>query len=163
MSPEESSRGRFDTIRSTQMLGSSISGFRVPIFRTSASQKREAVPRRARISRSQTFVSPNSKLESNEEGEEVPGLRFRVSGSGRYIFHGSQVIFIKVRLAVPELGFGIWGLGFGVWRLGFGVWSLGFWVLGFGFWGLGFEVWVLQFGVRGLEFGVRGLEFEVHS
>jgi len=41
--------------------------------RVSPSQKCEAVPRRARISGSQTFVSPNSRLESHKEAEEVQG------------------------------------------------------------------------------------------
>ena len=37
---------------------------------TTRDMPREAVPRRARIQGSQTFVSPNSRLESNKEEEE---------------------------------------------------------------------------------------------
>ena len=44
---------------------------------TTTSQKREAVPRRARISGSQTCVSLNSRLESTKEEEEVMHLLYR--------------------------------------------------------------------------------------
>ena len=57
-------------------------------LRTTTSQNCESVPRRTRIQRSWTFVSLNSRFESNK-GEE--GLRF----------------------AVWDLGFGIWSVGFG--------------------------------------------------
>ena len=41
-------------------------------LKTTASQNIEAVPRRARIQGSCTFVSLNSRLESNKEEEEIP-------------------------------------------------------------------------------------------
>ena len=44
--------------------------FAYMISTTTTSQKCEAVPRRARIDGSQTFVSLNSRLDSNEEEEE---------------------------------------------------------------------------------------------
>jgi len=43
-----------------------------PCAYATTSQKCAAVPRRARISGSETFVSLNSRLESNKEEEEVP-------------------------------------------------------------------------------------------
>ena len=53
---------------------------------TTTSQKREAVPRRARISGSWTLVSLNSRLESNKE-EKVEGLRLEFYGLS-FMIHG---------------------------------------------------------------------------
>ena len=48
-------------------------------LRTTTSQKREAVSRRARIQGSQTSVSLNSRLESKKPEEKTANTRVRVS------------------------------------------------------------------------------------
>ena len=52
--------------------------------------KGNSVPRRARIYSSQTFVSLNSRLESNKEEEEQGQLRFSkvVTGEHRFQCYG---------------------------------------------------------------------------
>ena len=108
-----------------------VSGFRLRVV---------AVPRRARIEGSKTFLSLNSRLESNKEEEEGRGLPFGRGGprpgspSPDSPGLGFGVCFDLVSLFGFDLfGFGAWILGFGVWILGFGVWILGFWVLSFRF------------------------------
>ena len=67
-----SSNGRFPQSSAYRITLVQGRGFRV-------SQKCEAVPRRARISGSYTFLSLNSGLESNkEEEEDHPGSALRV-------------------------------------------------------------------------------------
>ena len=66
-------------------------------MRTTTSQKCAAVPRRARIEGSKTFVSPNSRLDSNKEEEEEEDGHLRAfsgrswTGPGRSLVIGPVV------------------------------------------------------------------------
>jgi len=84
----------------------------------------EAVPR-GLVFQAQTFVSLNSRLESNEEEGCCAA--------------GSLRCCLAIRLLRDSgLGLGVWGLRFGGLRYLF--WSFEVW--GSGFWDLGFEVLV---------------------
>ena len=136
---------------------------RVPLV--PAPEKCAVVPRRAHTYGSSTFVSFNSRLESNKEEETGSAggggctLRpapFRVSGFGfRISDFGCWFRVSDFGLQISGAGFGGFGFQVSGFGLGFRVSGFEFQVSVLGFQFSGFGLWVLGFGFRVSRLGSR--------